>query len=819
MAHKKNFLRGAIASVAGSLLAFTGLASMAQAADGAIIEPTADEKQINLIGYNDFHGRLSNMEGFAQTALCAADKYGDANTLFVGNGDQAGASEFASSLLKDEPTLEALQELGTNTSFTSGNHEFDAGQEDAERIRQSLGGTLLAANVTKADGSLLLDAYKIYDMDGVRVAVIGAVTLSTPSAVSPAGIEGLTFGDPVAAVNQYAAEIEAAGTADVIIASYHEGGPADGLDANAGNEAFASMANDTADSVDVIFNGHTHRTYSGDVNGRPVVQASQYGEAIGQVVLTLDADNNVTAAESSVISTTDAEGNPVACDTPLSADAQNRYDTIMGIVDNAIAEADVLGQEQVGTINEDITRAYTWENGAPVADDRLQASSLGVLVADSMHTWANGNTTGADLSIMNPGGLRADLDGDGVLTYADAQSVLPFTNTLSLVTLTGDQIKQVFEEQWQPEGASRPYLQLGVSSNVEYTYDSTRDKGDRITGITIDGEPMDMGAEYTLVMPSFLASGGDNFTTLAEGSMVDTGSIDLDAFIQYIESLPNQELKAPTARPGVETAGYFTEFGVGPVVEAGTDFTFEVLDYNLRSKNFIANETAKVMIDGEEVGEITFEGDTANGDTVTATVTLNNVQADMEGDKQLVIEFPDSGTMATLPITVEAPAATPDVTVSPEKLTAEQSQDGVTISGNGWEPGVEVTIDIAGPEGISKSFTVTPDENGSFEELITWATFDQDGNLIEDNKPFPVGVYTVTATQGDASATTEFEITGADQPTATPVPTTDAPAAGEQPGGKLPATGGDSTLLIGGLAVALIIAAAGTALVAQRRNA
>ncbi|WP_201614449.1 bifunctional metallophosphatase/5'-nucleotidase [Gulosibacter hominis] len=836
MAHKKNFVRGAVASVVGGLLAFAGIAAPAFADESLqnteIISPAADlaegQKQINIVSYNDFHGRLSNLEAFAAGSLTIADKFGAENTLFVANGDQVGASEFESSLQNDDPTMDALTALseGSQHSFTVGNHEFDKGQEDAERIRQKLGGTLLAANVTKGDGSLLMDAYKIYEVNGVKVAVIGAVTESTPSAVSPQGIQGLTFGDPVAAVNKYAEEIEQAGAADIIIASYHEGGPTADLDTNLGNEVFSSMVKDTSDKVDLVLHGHTHYGYNYDISERRVLQAGEYGKQVGQIVFTVDADNKIVKTDSAVIDTI-ADKAPVYTRDGLSPQSQQVYDKVVGIKEAAYKEAEVLGAEQIGVVNDDITRAYTWADGAAVKDDRAEASSLGVLVADSMYQWANKNVAGgADLSIMNPGGLRADIAGDGVLTYKDAQTVLPFTNNLAVVTLKGAQLKQVFEEQWQRDAngevPSRPYLQLGISPNVSYTSDSSRAEGDRITGITIDGNPLNMDAEYKVVMPTFLAGGGDNFHTLAEGTMFDTGSIDLDAFTEYVKDLPGQELKVPTARPGVDTEGFFTAYGEGPTVKAGEDFTFKVKNFNLRSKEFLANESIDVKIGEKIVGTGTITGDTANGDVVEAEITVN-IPADFEGKQNLTLVFNQSGTAAVLPLTVaEAEGEAPSIAVDPEKVTVEKSAEGILISGSGWNAGEEVTLTVTGPEGINAQFTVMPNEAGEFSESITWATFDKaTGEVIADNQPFPAGTYTVVATQGDAEATATFEVV-ADE--ASPLPNEpgkeDEAAGGKTPAeGGLAATGADSNLLVGGIAVALLIAATGATLVAQRRNA
>ena len=143
------------------------------------------------------------------------------------------------------------------------------------------------------------------------------------------------------------------------------------------------------------------------------------------------------------------------------------------------------------------------------------------------------DVTEVDLGITNPGGLRAELlyagdttanpaNTDGVVTFAEANAVLPFSNTVATVDLTGAELDEVLEQQWQrnPDGTvpSRPYLQLGLSENVRVTTDPTREEGDRVTSIRIDGELVDPAATYTVSTLSFLATGGDNFRAFAEGT-------------------------------------------------------------------------------------------------------------------------------------------------------------------------------------------------------------------------------------------------------------------------------------------------------------
>ncbi|RYY40032.1 MAG: hypothetical protein EON53_17820, partial [Actinomycetales bacterium] len=191
---------------------------------------------------------------------------------------------------------------------------------------------------------------------------------------------------------------------------------------------------------------------------------------------------------------------------------------------------------------------------------------------------------GTDLSVVNPGGLRSDLlfkgtggsNADGVVTFAEANAVLPFTNNLSSVSLTGAQLTQVFEEQWQRDAAgnvpSRPYLQLGTSSNVAYTFDPTRPEGERITSLRVDGEQVGADTTYKVAVPSFLASGGDNFRTFAEGTAVDTGLLDYEVWIDYLGE--NSPVAPSFARHAVQVEGLQSSYDEGGTVS----FTLPKLD-------------------------------------------------------------------------------------------------------------------------------------------------------------------------------------------------------------------------------------------------
>ncbi|MEV4758850.1 ExeM/NucH family extracellular endonuclease [Micromonospora sp. NPDC049559] len=493
---------------------------------------------LQLLSVNDFHGRLESpgntadgkpIGGAAQLAgLVNQLRAQNPNTAFVSAGDNIGASTFVSAIDGDNPTLDALNQAGLAVSAV-GNHEFDKGFADLTgRVADRAEFPYLGANVYRGD-ERALPAYSVSTLGGVRVGFVGVVTEQTASLVSPDGIAGLTFRDPVAEANAVAAQLKDGnpdnGEADVVVLLAHEGAATENIDspeALANDPVFGKFTRADA-RIDAIISGHTHQPYAFEVpvpgtdRTRPVLQAEDYGKRLGKVTLTFDrATRTVTAADVALVDVVGAPPDPAVAD----------------IVAAAKEKAAELGKQKLGTITADIKRGYT--NGQ---EDRGIESVMGNFIADvQLAGTKDAGRGGAQLALMNPGGLRADLlyRTDGTVTYADAFAVQPFANDVVTKSYTGAQIKQVLEEQWQPAGASRPVLWLGVSKGFTYTYDPAEPKGSRITSMKLNGVALDPAASYRVTVNSFLAAGGDNFTTLGQGSnVVTTGNNDLTMLVDY----------------------------------------------------------------------------------------------------------------------------------------------------------------------------------------------------------------------------------------------------------------------------------------------
>lgn len=539
---------------AGTVALLAGTLSVGTVTPAVAATPT-DTIEISVLTVNDFHGRIesnpdSGEAGAAVLAGAVAERRAaNPNTLFVSAGDNIGASTFTSFIDADEPTIDSLVAAGLDVSAV-GNHEFDQGFDDlVDRVVPRFGGgdaeagadLALGANVYEAGTTTpALREYAVRTVGGVRVAFIGTVTEQTASMVSPDGIADIEFGSQLDAANRVAAEIEAGDLADVVILLAHEG--SDSTDCSAiQSEAtlYGDLIRGASDTIDAIVSGHTHQAYSCVVGGRPVIQAHQYGTTLGALDLSVDAGTgDLVSIEGSLV--------PLVADgAPLFGAAPD----VEALVAAAVENAEVLGSVEVGAITADILRG-----GTPPGDDRGVESSLGNLIAD-IYLWATSNDdypgTPAEIGMMNPGGLRADLlfGDDGVMTVRDVADVQPFANTLVTVTLTGAQLKAVLEEQWQPDGSSRPYLHLGVSEGFAYEFDAAAPRGERIVSMSLDGEAIDPERGYTVVTNSFLAAGGDNFVTFAEGQgRTDTGQVDLTATVDFFEMRADAVEPAPLGR-------------------------------------------------------------------------------------------------------------------------------------------------------------------------------------------------------------------------------------------------------------------------------
>jgi 5'-nucleotidase len=605
---------------------------------------------IDLLSINDFHGRLEASSTTAGAAVLGgmvrSYEAENPNTLFVGAGDLIGASTFTSFIQQDEPTIDAFNEIGLDAS-SFGNHEFDKGRADVDdRILEHADWPYLAANLyDRATGEPAYQEYELREFDGVTIGFIGAVTEDLTELVSPSGIASLEVKEVVPEVNRVAEQLsdgdEANGEADVLVLLVHEGAATTDISSATDDSNFGRIVTGADPEIDMIISGHTHLAYDFDVpipgtdRTRPVISSGQYGAMYGHSTIVFDPETEALSIETENL-------NLIGAFEPDPAVAQ--------IVADAVAVAQELGAVSLGSITEDIRRAVQ-SNGS---ENRGGESTIGNLIADAQLAATEDLST--QVAIMNPGGIRADLvyagtgpnDPDGNVTYAEAALIQPFANTLVTLDLTGAQLKAVLEQQWQPAGAARPFLKLGLSEGLEYVYDPAAPAGSHITAITLDGQPVTDDQVIKVVTNSFLASGGDNFGAFTDAANVaDSGRIDLDAFVAYIGE--NSPVAPDPAQRAVGAT--LSAPADGTAYRAGEQVTAE-LSSLLFSTGGPTSGEATISL-GDEVlgtGELAFQIVDTTDEQGTATVQFT-IPDGVEGVQTLTIAGP-GGTEVALPIEV-----------------------------------------------------------------------------------------------------------------------------------------------------------------------
>ncbi|WP_199856694.1 bifunctional metallophosphatase/5'-nucleotidase [Nocardia suismassiliense] len=513
--------------------------------------PAAKSDEVHLFGFNDLHGNLQPPAGstgkianydaggaaYLATHLARLKAAYPASAV-VAAGDDIGASPLVSGLFHDEPTITFMNNIGVAASSV-GNHEFDDGVLELARLQQ--GGCApdgcspgepftgakfpyLAANVTDAEGKLppALTPWTILQVGGHKVGVVGTVTPDTVNLVFPEGIRGYQFGDGVDAINKYVPEMRAAG-AETVVALMHDGGsqraekdaPIDYNGCADLTPNVVGLAKRVDPMVKALFTAHSHQSYVCTIDGKVVSQAASFGRLITDLTLRF-APEGVQASAVNRVVTRDVT--PDAATTALvdfyAEQARPRAARVVG------AAAEVLPREP----------------------DASGASQLGNVIADSMLS-ATAGSAGAVAAFMNPGGVRADLKA-GPVTYGDIYTVQPFGNQVVTLTLTGQQVLRLLEQQW--DNTSKPAV-LSLAG-LTYAYADAAPKGGKVIGdsVRIAGQPLNPAATYRIATNSFLAGGGDGFTVFTEGTDKVPGPTDLDALEALFRDKP--PVQVPPAR-------------------------------------------------------------------------------------------------------------------------------------------------------------------------------------------------------------------------------------------------------------------------------
>ncbi|SHE33703.1 5'-nucleotidase [Seinonella peptonophila] len=477
---------------------------------------------IQILSMNDFHGQLNYTDYINQQPIGSASilasylkQYRIKNSFLVHVGDLVGASPPISALLQDEPSIEMANQLHVDLA-TVGNHEFDEGIDELKRLinggyHPSTGYfsgasfPYLVANVLdKKTRKPVFIPFLIRWKSGIPVGFIGVVTKDTVNLVKASGIKQLVFTDESEAINRQVKILRKRGVKTIIVLA-HEGGQQN-QKTHQIIGPITTIAKKIDPEVDVILAGHSHTELNGIVANKLIIEARSYGTAFASVKLLIDQrSKEVISKHAKIIPTFHTNTKPDTKMKQFVAKVEQKVNPIIS--------------QKIGQSKAEISRQ----------ENEAGESALGNLVADA-HRWA----MKSDFAFVNPGGIRASLRA-GSITWGDLYTVQPFGNHLIKMELTGKQILQLLEQQFQ----NPTKKQILKSSGLTYQWRKNTLGQFHILNLKkTDGDAIQPNYLYTVTMNSFLAEGGDHFSIALAGKKRKTGSVDLHALIAYIQHLP-----------------------------------------------------------------------------------------------------------------------------------------------------------------------------------------------------------------------------------------------------------------------------------------
>ncbi|GAB3533807.1 bifunctional UDP-sugar hydrolase/5'-nucleotidase UshA [Photobacterium alginatilyticum] len=530
-----------------ALAVATGCTAQNSAQEPAHEWVQGQEYNLTILHTNDNHGNFwQNKYGERGMAARAtlineirAEVQAEGGSVLLLSGGDINTGVPESDLQDAEPDFIGMNMLGYD-AMAVGNHEFDNPLDVLAKQEGWAEFPFLAANIYK-DGKRMFDAYKIFNKQGIKIAVIGLTTEDTAKIGNPEYIDGVEFKDPKEEAKQVIAELKSKHNPDVIIAATHMGHYQDGQHGSnaAGDVKLARYLNEG--DLDMIVGGHSQEPvcmegpnmynknfHPGDAcqpdqqNGTWIVQAHEWGKYVGRADYTFK--NGEFALKSYDLI-------PVNLKKKIKVDGKKVrvfiqdeipqdkavFDTLKPFQDKGQAALNV----KIGTSNGDLVGERKIV--------RNNQTNLGRLIATAHKERAK-----ADFAVMNSGGVRASIAG-GDITYKDVLTVQPFGNIVTYVDMTGAEVQDYLNVVGTKSKDSGAYAQFsGITMTVN---------GDKVTDVKIDGKALNVKDTYRFTIPSFNAAGGDGYPNITQHpAFVNTGYVDAEVLKDFIESKGNVDV-------------------------------------------------------------------------------------------------------------------------------------------------------------------------------------------------------------------------------------------------------------------------------------
>ncbi|WP_180326517.1 bifunctional metallophosphatase/5'-nucleotidase [Raoultibacter phocaeensis] len=515
-------------ALAGAMLPIAGCAAQKPAPDQ---EPEAAAK-LAIIHTNDTHGYDMAAEptdstpgalGMAAVAQLKKDYEAQGYEVLLFDDGDAIQDNVLVNLSEGEAAIDFMNTAGYD-AMSIGNHEFDWGADNLEKLIARAKFPVLAANITiDATGESFAQDQAVFDMgDGLKVGVFGLATPETQTKSSPKNVAGLSFAageDLYRCAQDQVDELKAQGCT-VIVCLGHLGS----VGATAPNRSIDVLEN--TEGIDVFIDGHDHKVVNETVNGSLLVSTGCHTENIGVVLY----ENNSFSEH--MVEYGSYEGSDAATEELVV----KTHDEVKAQLSQTIGTTEVAldGERDPGV--------------------RTQETNLGDFAADAMLWQAQqASDQAVDGAIVNGGSIRASI-GIGDISMETLTTVFPYNNSLNVVTLKGSELLEILEAATfsLPEATGGFPQVAGIAYRIDTitpyengeqypdsTYFAPMTPGSRITIDDVGGRGFSLEDEYVIAASSFITSGGDTYYAAAEAyekTGYITGYTDTDALVNFVRT-------------------------------------------------------------------------------------------------------------------------------------------------------------------------------------------------------------------------------------------------------------------------------------------
>lgn len=498
---------------------------------------SAADKKFDIVEVTDLHGNIGDTSS-NQVAGVMAENIKDnvyANnpdrTLILSGGDNYQGTAI-SNLEYGAPVMKIFNYMGVAASAL-GNHEFDWGLDKVTSLSHPVTAQypIICANLFPKGNTTtpVFDPYKIFTLDGVKIAVVGGITETTPGIVLADYIKDYDVLSNVTYINKYAEQARMVDGAQVVIALIHEG---DNLNGGASGPIVDIAKNLVG--VDAVLGGHTHDIVNTTVTTNagksiPLEIANYNGNGYIDLQLTKHEDGSVSFDNANTAYVAENTSSTVY---PFGFKAANPTvdQTVKQIVADTMTEEGPILNEVLGSAQINLDRTQ--------ADTPYGESLVGDWAADVTR-----NVGQAEFGFQNNGGLRCDIP-QGQIAMSTIYQFMPFDNTIETCDMTGAQLKLVLEQAVGVD-PSVPAAQQGGKgiqvSGLKFTYDPSKDFGSRVLSLMkSDGTPINMNdttTTYKVATNNFMIGGGDGFGAfLQAANVVDTHILIRDALADAVKA-------------------------------------------------------------------------------------------------------------------------------------------------------------------------------------------------------------------------------------------------------------------------------------------